>query len=300
MVEIHYDGNLGNNLFQYCFGRILAEKLGYELVVRPLPGFPGTYEKVEGQRYESGSPIILRGQNPDLSFTADAGLRRKIVLTGYFQQARFYEPHAQRIREWLRTDHAVQADIGASDVVVGVRRGRDYIPRHGLPLSYYDRALASLGFKKVFLCTNEPGDPFVRHLARKYDAPIRPPGALDNLSFISKFQQIVISNSTFLWWAAFLSSARAIIFPRPSNGFWSKGDPLSRNIELELKDPRYQYLASEEYSSEFLSEKLQNWQDAGRSLARRWVKKIVPGLGNHAPRSPYRFSDDDSDCAPKS
>ena len=31
MVEINFIGRLGNNLFQYAFGRIIAEELNYTL-----------------------------------------------------------------------------------------------------------------------------------------------------------------------------------------------------------------------------------------------------------------------------
>ena len=44
MIDVKYNGGLGNNLFQYCFGRILAERLGYALAAPPIPGFAGTYD----------------------------------------------------------------------------------------------------------------------------------------------------------------------------------------------------------------------------------------------------------------
>ena len=42
MIEVRYKGRLGNNLFQYCLGRILSEALGFALQANAIPGFPGT------------------------------------------------------------------------------------------------------------------------------------------------------------------------------------------------------------------------------------------------------------------
>ncbi len=38
MIEVRYKGRLGNNLFQYCFGRILAESLGFTLKAEYIEG----------------------------------------------------------------------------------------------------------------------------------------------------------------------------------------------------------------------------------------------------------------------
>src|SRR5437868_1979477 len=101
MIEVIYDGNLGNNLFQYCFGRILAETLKYKLVAKPIQGFIGTYDSSEGHIYDKNEIITLRGQKPDLSFMHQQDPQYHILLTGYFQRYEYYEKHVQSIRNWL-------------------------------------------------------------------------------------------------------------------------------------------------------------------------------------------------------
>lgn len=289
MVEVIYDGGLGNNLFQYCFGRLLAEKLGYKLTAKPLPGFSRTYDAVDGRDYGGHNVLTLQGQKPDLTFATDGDVRRHLLLTGYFQRWEYYEPHATLIREWLAVDDQIDADIDSGDVVLSIRRGRDYIPRYGLPLSYYENALASMQYNRVFICTNEPHDPFIQHLQRKYRAVVRAgsfqggrilpsywSGALDNLTFIRKFNKIVISNSSFAWWAAFLSDAQEIVFPRPAAGMWSRTDPVSADISLEVNEKRYTYLECEPYRSEFLRERLRNRYDRLIVDVKGGIKKALP------------------------
>jgi hypothetical protein len=48
MIEVRYKGRLGNNMFQYCLGRILAEGLGFALKADPIPAFPSTAQYVDG------------------------------------------------------------------------------------------------------------------------------------------------------------------------------------------------------------------------------------------------------------
>jgi hypothetical protein len=276
MVEVIYDGNLGNNLFQYCFGRILAEKLGYKLLAKPIPGFPKTYDSIEGHTYNTERTLRLRGQKPDLTFINDVDSKYHLLLTGYFQRYEYYEEHTQSVRNWLAVEDNLDSDINVHDVVIGIRRGRDYIPRHGLPVSYYQDALASMQYDRVFICTNEPTDPFIQYFKKGYGAIIRPPGALDNLMFIKQFKKIIISNSTFLWWAAFLSDANEIVFPRPSNGLWSSNDPMSKNISLEVNTERYRYLNCEEYKSEFASEIMRNHYDRIISVTKARLRRFLP------------------------
>jgi len=280
MIILHYDGNLGNKLFQYCFARILATRLHYKLVANPIPGFPKTYDRVEGFQY-STLPKILRGQKPSLEFLTKNDPECSIILNGYFQRYEYYSEHVSEIKEWLLMDENIDqgttdnVTITSNDLVLGVRRGRDYIPRHGMPLSYFHRAVESISYDRLYICTNDPDDSFVLYLAKKYRGLIRPPGALDNLAFIKKFKKIIISNSTFLWWAAFLSEAEEIIFPRPSNGYWSNNDPLSRNIALEVDEPRYRYVECEQYRSEFLSEIVENKMRVIIEGAKRTVRQLV-------------------------
>lgn len=48
MVQVRWHGRLGNQLFQYAIGRIIAEMLGYQLNSPPLSGFPATKDRVSG------------------------------------------------------------------------------------------------------------------------------------------------------------------------------------------------------------------------------------------------------------
>ena len=174
-------------------------------------------------------------------------------------------------------------------------------------MSFYEEALDSTPHGRVFICTNEPRDPFIAYLARKYDAVIRPGAfqggklgasylteAIDNLVFLKKFRKLVVSNSSFAWWAAFLSDATEIVYPRPSTGMWAPNDPVSKNIDLEVDEARYRYIACAPYQPEFASERLRiavrEAEARLRTILRALASPLRPARPRIAPQ--YRFEEE--------
>jgi len=260
MIEVKYKGRLGNNLFQYCLGRILATEMGYKLKADPINGFPSTYQQIAGMDYsENENPIIFTGQKFDLQNILKEHPKRKIVIDGWFQRYEYYAKYSNEIRNsWLTQELHLNDNISKDDLIVGIRRG-EFLPKHGIPLSYYEEAVSLFSYRNLYICSDSPTDPFVTSLANNYSGTIIKPNALHNLAFIQQFNQIIISNSSFLWWGAFLSKAEKIVFPVPLNGYWSKSDPLSLDIDLHVNEPQYHYLeCKEKYQPTYLREIITN------------------------------------------
>jgi hypothetical protein len=84
-----------------------------------------------------------------------------------------------------------------------------------LPASYYVNALNAIGSKKVIIFSDDPDyargfrDTLWLSGQRTYEVwkGIDP---IHDLAAMSFFKNIVMANSTFSWWAAYLSSARVI------------------------------------------------------------------------------------------
>lgn len=274
MVEVRYKGQLGNNLFQYALGRILATEFGYALAAPPIEGFPDTAEAVAGARHDS--PIVEVSGGAQLSQLRANQPRARIVLDGWFQHYEYYRPHRERIRQWLAFADDLPAPETVPDTVVHVRR-RDYVAiGWALPFSFYEEALGRLApTGRVWILTDDPGDPFFRRFA-----PWRPlfstGTALEDLRFMSAARRIVMSQSTFSWWATFLGDPEEVICPMPSFGTWA---PTGDDVSMIERD-RFTCLPCPEPYRPSLSE---SWYQRRRAVrpalaraARRWLP--VPTL----------------------
>ena len=220
MVEVRYKARLGNNLFQYALGRLLAEQLGFELRAEPIPGFPKTAQQVRGARYE-GPEDVLTGQLIDLEGVLANRSPRRILVDGWFQRHEYYRPFRERIREWLRFDAGIRVPDECPGVVVNVRR-TDYIQLGwALPFSFYEAALARVPAEggAVWIVTDDRRDPFFRQFGRS--VRFFQGTALEQLLFMSRARSLVMSQSTFSWWPTFLGDPEVVVCPVPSFGAWS-------------------------------------------------------------------------------
>jgi hypothetical protein len=230
LIEVRYKGRLGNNLFQYCLGRILAEELGFALKAVPIPAFPNTAQRVSGEIHE-GPEEVFKGPQliPLETILADQSPRR-IILDGWFQRYEYYRPRREKIQEWLTFDPTIRVPEAAPDIIVNVRR-TDYVQAGwALPFSYYHEAIETVLPQggEVWIVTDDRRDPFFRKFARW--EPIFFSGtAPEQLLFMARAPRLVMSQSTFSWWPTFLGDVQQVICPIPGFGVWSKTD--------QAKDP---------------------------------------------------------------
>jgi hypothetical protein len=251
-VYINLPALLGNRLWGFCVAKIIAEKLGYDLYCKPILGFPNTYSyqptypenEYEWENHECvhdiNIPEITNNKTP-----------RNIKINGYFQKYDLIEAHAEIIKkDWLTIDPAIKHTVDDDDIVLHIRIHETQAP---LKFEFYEQALAMAKYKQLYICTNEPSHPFIQEFA-KYNPVIhstRPFHCylhgnaswddlctmnIDDFGFIASFKKIIISYSTYAWWAAYLSDATQIYAPYSSIGHTHYG---------KVNDPRWTYIDTE-------------------------------------------------------
>jgi hypothetical protein len=273
-VEVQYLGRLGNHLFQYAFGRIVAETLGYELrcvldparqdarmrflgeprdcgAIATLPEltthFTNAPQLVPGKRVDAPEErwffarprdgALWDGHTIDLAALLADHRDRRLVFRGFFQRFDYYRPHQDRIRDWFALEPLADPfGITPRDIVVNLRRGWDYaLAGWVISLSSYKQLLQQVPHDRLFVCGTGIDDAVRASLAEL--SPIYYASTpIDELRFLMRFDQIVQSNSTFCWWASFLSRASAVYTPEPDRGYMSK--PLLGDA-LDTGEPRY-------------------------------------------------------------
>lgn len=276
-VAVSLIGRLGNNLFQYALGRIIAERHGIQLdcsqiyptgqslaradlgtadgatITELSSFFPNAPLHIPGRRFESPVQSFelegvdnWRGHLIDLDRILKDPTARHIRIRGWFQRIEYYEHSKDKIHEWfVLAQLPIPYELNKRDVVVSIRRGTDFgLNNWTVPLDYYDEALSSLRpHGAVFVCGTGV-DHAVRNRLAKYKPIYYDASPIEHFNFIMKFNRIILSNSTFAWWAAFLSSAEEILAPRFVHGraycFTGYGD-----VDLAMREARYHEIAVE-------------------------------------------------------
>lgn len=270
-VKVTLMGRLGNNLFQYALGRIIAEHHGLELECEHISQFTRTFTGgkqdisttdtledpaiefpyaplyIPGEHimtpieYYHATPDNLSGHHIiDLPKVLADKTPRKIRLAAYFHRYEYYSPYSDRIREWFQLKPSKTPFVlHPNDVLVSIRRGVDYeIYDWTLPLPYYSHVLSNMSdLGQVYVCGTGIDDQ-VRRCLSKYD-PIYYEGTpMEHFTFITLFNRIILSNSTFAWWAGFLSKATELYAPGAahSKAFGFTG---YREVDLHMREPRY-------------------------------------------------------------
>ena len=229
MVKINYLGRLGNKLFQFVLGRMIAEARGYRLIAHPIPGFPGTYEEIKGECHDTGPQNVLTGHRIDLPAILQARDPGAVILDGFFQRCEYYIPERDKIRHWLRMEDGTALSMEMPDLLIHVRRA-DYV-QHGwaLPFSFYRSAIEEYlpSGGKLVIATDDPLDPFFWSFRCWKPKFFR--GSIPELMQLMKEAPcLLMSQSTFSWWPAFLGKEnRLVLCPNPAFGIWSGLDEVA-------------------------------------------------------------------------
>ena len=224
-------GRLGNQLFQYAFIRVAAQRLGTQFFCPRWDGDDIFNLQDEGERASVPSGITnYFNPSPQNGFTPEGlSIGDHTEVQGFFQSEKYY-PDKQLVRKWYTFRNEIVAEVEKlySDVLkrdcvsFSLRIHTDYtdcrewFPLY--PLSYYEKALRVVKPKGSILVFADRPD-----LARNFFRPMQERELIfiDNLNppqqlyFMTRCRANVITNSTFAWWGAWLNAhpKRIVVAP---------------------------------------------------------------------------------------
>lgn len=229
MIYINYTGQFGNCMFQYVFARLLAKHNKINLATHgPLElecTTPTHYKESEPRkgtititdeyyhqyRLANGSKLV--DLDPDYDY----------VINGYFQDAELYNKYVDTIRKFFLIDY-IEPENLVDKTLVMVRLGDFNHSGHNSEIihyNWYKGIFKSIQNQKVFTITSNgreraqttekqeevyrnkiinPVDEILPHRNSMYE----------EFTEAMKYKEIICSNSTWGWWASFLSSATKI------------------------------------------------------------------------------------------
>jgi hypothetical protein len=224
-------GRLGNQLFQYAFLRVTAERLKTKFF---CPAWEGDQIfNLEDQDLRAAAPRgILHHFNsaPEAGYCARAlGILDHTEIEGFFQSDEYY-PDKARVKSWYSFRPEIIRSVESSfppsllkdSVSISLRldadyaKTREYFPLY--PPSFYRRGIirsAASGPVLVFADRTDLAKKFATAVAGDNHIVIDGLTPHEQLYLMTRCRANVITNSTFAWWGAWLNlrDDRVIVAP---------------------------------------------------------------------------------------
>jgi hypothetical protein len=242
MVKVIYRDRLGNKLFQYALGRYLAEEMGYALRAEPLP-FAATQQDITGLSFHEPR-YTIGPYHIDIPAVLEKRNGCQIVLDGWFQHYRYYAPFFDRIRKWFTFPRLPlpQKRAHKNDLLIYLRLGDYCHCGWNLQYVFYEAIIKMVQPRRLYIVTENANHPFLRNFAAHAPVIISR-DTVSDLALARSFGKIVLSCSTFSWWAAMLAEPEEIYFPIAEAGLWSpqRMHPPNYDQDLRIDDSRFVY-----------------------------------------------------------
>ena len=232
MISFITHHGLGIQLFTYAFARSMAEDfnmklqhIGHEACGKISSGhaflIPQLFEVDFNEKGDSLCGVAKTYYQRHILPHSEVDITAPIVLKGWYERCDQFKKHSSKLREeWLKPISPKKVSDG---IAVHVRLG-DKKEKRTKP-EYYLDGVSQLGEDEVTWFSDSPESPFIKNLQNKRGGAIRNEGFLIDFQSMMSFKKIVISDSTFSWWAAWLGNATQIMAlkkgPNSYGGFWN-------------------------------------------------------------------------------
>ena len=152
--------------------------------------------------------------------------KERVSIHGYYQSERYFEEYKEQIKNFFNSKMQMREE---KNLVVHIRLGDMFLNKninkvHGtLPVEYYLKAieLQKTHFDEILCITDSPElanriymPSFSKNFNDKKITIISGENSLEAFEILKSGRNIITSNSTFSWWAAYLSSSKFVIAPR--------------------------------------------------------------------------------------
>ena len=277
MIILKYRAGTGNRFFVYCLGRILAERFGYSLSCKLINGFSNTIP-IAGTSHKE-NVIRIDRNNVDATINdLENNKHHKIIIPYSLQFYRLYKEHKEKIKQWLKPDlqindvsaldfrvkhnnafEKVNIDKITPDDIVILQRLQDFIDlRLDLKFNYFNTILKNIKYNRIFVVSDEVESETFNRFS-EYNPIYLFGNAFEHYSFASLFNRMIISQSTFSWWIAWLSNATEIYCPFTASGNWSERWLKRSKVNLIVhEENRYNYIREIPKESDYFFEDREN------------------------------------------
>lgn len=251
MIAVKLIGGLGNNMFQYALGRILAEKKDCNLIVDGIEQLTKYFSNVKNitDKKDLTGPILHLGYNsPDTKIQyVDLNLTRlhsgPIKLEGFFQKYNLYENYLPQIKQWFSYDDSSHIKPTENDLVIHYRLG-DYVSLNWnlLPDNYiFIIEKNKIKYDNCYIITDDATNPLSIKLLNLNNSKIIKQTELQDFTFMKHAKNLILSHSSFSWWSAFLGNQEHVyvpLFENKTSHLW-KLNPELDDVDLVINNSKF-------------------------------------------------------------
>jgi hypothetical protein len=232
---------LGNKMFINALAYIISLKTGKELFTTPIEFFNNTKKNTNANTITN--PLYTK-QYGDQNINIEEILNHSgdIIINSFVQRQEYYTNYRNELRNFFY--EAYKGGVKHNNTVLYIRNGDYKDIGVYLGVDNYYRLLDNINFTHLTIVT-EHIDKDVELIAQKYNADIFSKSVFEDFLYIKNADSVIMSQSTFSWWAAFLGAPKKVHVPLSVKGV-SKGwwyiSPGTDDIDLSLKYSNYNYI----------------------------------------------------------
>ena len=241
MVISELIGGLGNQMFQYALGRIIADNKNYNHVTNNIESLSQYFTTISNitDKITTTDNTIIAGYGSSTNFIQHVDIQSLldhnggIYLKGFFQKHYLYSKYRSKLQELFKFTYD-KSKPGDNDIVVHIRLG-DYVQlNHYLSPSVYLDIINKLEYDNCIIITDDPNNEFIKSFLSLRNCHIMCNSTFDDFAFINNAKRAIISQSTFSWWATFLGNQDQVYVPLHTshNGYPWKLNPGIDDIDL--------------------------------------------------------------------
>lgn len=229
-VSIEYLGRWGNQIFQYACGRIFAEENNLKLLTAfPKDGIFDVNENPNGRTVEKDVSTL-----DDFSAILDRRYAPgKYLLRGFFQKASWYLSRKDRISAFMRP-RSSRFKRNTDDIAIHLRLGDFKVMKWCIHPDWYLSILKRESFRRVYIFTDELDRDYLKAFSA-YKPEVLHGNPEEDWQHLRSFDRMVLSMSTFAWWAAFFGDPKNLyLFKRYPFGDGLINIPGAQGIDGRL------------------------------------------------------------------